>query len=194
MNRVRASVLLCAGVLSAAGTRAVAQDTTRLSGVRVAKDQAYSSAGVSQMVARMAGNDSLELAFASLAWRKAADPRVRAYVGILTADHAAHLTQTMALVDSSTSAPAAAADDAELSRTRAMLVALDSLPASPAWDAAFLRFQVAHHRAESDLVNAMIRSAPSATLAEHMKASVMLLTKHRDIARSIATTLGVSLR
>jgi predicted outer membrane protein len=177
MNCVRASVLLCVCVLSAAGTRAVAQDTTR----------------VSQIVLRMAANDSLELAFASLAWRKAADPRVRAYAGILTTDHATHLTRTMALVDSATGTRAATLDDAALSRTRAMLVALDSLPVGPAWDAAFLRVQVAHHRAESDLVSANIRSAPSTALVEHMKASLLMLTKHRDIARSIATALGVTL-
>jgi hypothetical protein len=75
-----------------------------------------------------------------------------------------------------------------------MLVALDSMPSGPAWDAAFLRFQVAHHRAEIDLVTANIRSVLSAPLAEHMRATLMVLTKHRDIARSIATTLGVSLR
>lgn len=171
MQHARAFFVLCATVLLAAPP-ADAQDIVR----------------------QMTVGDSVEISIATLAWRKATNERVREYVAILTKDYAAHLAMTLTLVDSTSPQPAALGETPETSRARALLAALDSMPAGPAWDASFLRSQVARAQGQIDQLKNEMRAATSSALIDHLKTTIVLRMKHRDIARSLATTLGVALR
>jgi predicted outer membrane protein len=154
---------------------------------------AYTNLSDSSIVGHMAAGDSLEITIANLAAFKATEQRVQDYARILSSDHEAHLAGTARIIESEHIAPVALVNDPEGARLREMLAWLDNAPAGAAWDAAFLRFQVAHHQNEIAVINANISHARSGALVEHMRQSLTSLTKHRDIARSLATTLGVSL-
>ena len=73
---------------------------------------------------------------------------------------------------------------------KAMLAWLDNTPAGRGWDAAFLRFQVAHHQNEIDVVNANVSNRHDARIASHMERTRTSLVKHRDVARSLLTVKG----
>jgi predicted outer membrane protein len=154
---------------------------------------AYANLSDSGIVAHMAASDSIEITIANLAALKATEQRVRDYSTILSADHAAHLTSTARVIENEHIAPVALANDPECARLKDMLAWLDTAPAGTAWDAAFLRFQVAHHQNEIAAINANITNKHGDGLVDHMRGSVLSLAKHRDLARSLATTLGVTL-
>ena len=147
----------------------------------------------SAVVAHMATDDSLEIGIARLAAIKATEQRVRDYATILASDHEAHLASTARVIENEHIVPQASANDPGGTRLREMLAWLDTATAGTAWDAAFLRFQVAHHQGEIAALNANSMNAYGGALAEHMRRSLLALAKHRDLARSVATTLGVSL-
>jgi predicted outer membrane protein len=154
---------------------------------------AYANLSDSAIVAHMTAGDSLEIAIANVAALKATEQRVRDYAAILSSEHEAQLADMSRVVENGHIAPVALANDPEGARLREMLAWLDNAPASAAWDAAFLRFHVAHHQNEIAIVNANIKNKHDDGLAEHMRRSLLALAKHRDLARSLATTLGVSL-
>ena len=154
---------------------------------------AYANVSDSGIVAHMTAGDSIEIAIANLAALKATEQRVRDYAAILSSEHEAHLADMSRVVENGHIAPVALGNDPEGARLREMLAWLDNAPASAAWDAAFLRFQVAHHRNEIAVVNGNLMSKHGDDLADHMRRSLVSLAKHRDLARSLATTLGVSL-
>jgi predicted outer membrane protein len=149
---------------------------------------AYANMSDSAIVAHMAVGDSLEIAMANLAALRATDPLVREYATMLSNDHTAHLARTLARADSALVTPAPLADDPEAARMKAMLAWLDNTPAGPGWDAAFLRFQVAHHQNEIDVVNANVKNAHDGRITGHMEHTRLSLVKHRDVARSVLTT------
>jgi predicted outer membrane protein len=152
----------------------------------------YANMSDSGIVAHMIADDSLEITLANLAALKAVNARVRDYAALLANDHATHRDRSVLVADSVRIAPLPSPDDQEVSRMRAMLAWLDATPAGAAWDALFLRFQVTHHQNEIDVVNANVGRARTADLANHMRQSVTSLTKHRDIARSLSTLIGVT--
>lgn len=154
---------------------------------------AYANLSDSALVAHMTAGDSLEITIANLAALRAAEQRVRDYATILSSDHEAHLTSTARVIENERIAPVALTNDPEGARLKEMLSWLDNAPAGTAWDAAFLRFHVAHHQNEIAIVNANIVNKHSADLLDHMRRSLMSHAKHRDMARSLATTLGVTL-
>lgn len=154
---------------------------------------AYSNLNDSSVVAHMAAGDSLEITIANLAAFKATEQRVRDYARILSSDHEAHLAETVRVTENEHIAPVAPVNDPEVARLKEMLAWLDNAPAGTTWDAAFLRFQVAHHQNEIAVLNATIPRTRGGGLVDHMRQSLMSPAKHRDIARSLAATLGVSL-
>jgi putative membrane protein len=147
----------------------------------------------SAIVAHMAIDDSLEITIAKLAAIKGTEQRVRDFATILATDHEAHLASTARVIENEHVVPQASANDPQGTRLREMLAWLDTATAGTAWDAAFLRFQVAHHQSEIAALNANSMNAYGGALADHMRRSLVSLAKHRDLARSVATTLGVSL-
>jgi predicted outer membrane protein len=153
---------------------------------------AYANLSDSALVAHMTAGDSLEIAIANLAALKATEQRVRDYAAILSHEHEA-LANVARVIENGRVAPVAPANDPEGARLNEMLAWLDNAPASATWDAAFLRFQVAHHQNEIAVVNANITNKRGDDLAEHMRRSLLTLAKHRDLARALATTLGVRL-
>ena len=154
---------------------------------------AYANLSDSAVVAHMTAGDSIEITIAKLAALKATEQRVRDFATILSSDHEAQLANMARVIDSGHVAPVALAYDPEAARLKEMLAWLDSAPASAGWDAAFLRFQVKHHQNEIAVVSANSMNKRGDDLADHMRRSLQSLAKHRDLARSLATTLGVSL-
>jgi len=144
------------------------------------------------ITAHMAAGDSLEIQLAQLAQSKATDSRVRDYAATLASDHTAHLAKTWEIITDEDVGFEPMANDPEGARTRATLANLRGMAAGASWDAAFLRFQAEHHQHEIDILNSNIKNAHDDDLEEHIEDSVKSLTKHRDMARSIATTLGIS--
>lgn len=220
MNITRISVLLGAVAMLAA-TGADAQERMRGSGIRVQKSEfdvsttpstttvevatgevslttpfditAYANMNEKNITAHMAAGDSLEIQFAELALSKATNQQVRDFANTLLNDHRAHLAKTHEIITDEDVGAEPLAFDPEVMRMRQMLNSLRTMAAGTNWDAAFLRFQAQHHQNEIDLLSANIKQAHDDDLEDHIENSITSLSRHRDMARSVATTLGYQL-
>lgn len=154
---------------------------------------AYANMSEQNILAFMFGGDSLEVEMGRLAQTKGRDQRVRDYGAMLVNDHTAHLA-TLAKIDAEEDLdPVPFPNNVEASRMRGMLVWLTNTPAGASWDAAFLRFQAAHHQNAIDIVNQNIKNAHDDDFEKVIDATLKSFANHRDRARTIATELGVSL-
>ena len=220
MNHTRISVLLGAVAMLAA-TAADAQERMQGSGIRVQKSEfdvsttpststvrvstgevnlttpfditAYANMNEKNIAAHMAAGDSLEIQFAELALSKGTSQQVRDFANTLLNDHRAHLAKTHEIITDEDVGAEPLAFDPEAMRMRQMLNTLRNMAAGTSWDAAFLRFQAQHHQNEIDLLSANIKNAHDDDLEDHIEESITSLSKHRDTARSIATSLGYQL-
>ena len=220
MNRTRISVLLGAVAMLAA-TGADAQERMQGSGIRVQKSEfdvsttpsrttvevasgevnlttpfditAYANMNEKNITAHMAASDTLEIQFAQLALSKGTSQQVRDFANMLLTDHRAHLAKTHEIITDEDVGAEPLAFDPEGLRMRQMLNNLRNMAAGTNWDAAFLRFQAQHHQNEIDLLSANIKNAHDDDLEDHIENSITSLSKHRDTARSIATSLGYQL-
>jgi predicted outer membrane protein len=142
----------------------------------------------------MAGGDSLEIQLGHLAHGKGTAQSVRDYGMMLANDHTAHLAKVMEVITDEDVGTAAPPTNVEGDRTKAMLAWLQNNPASKDWDAAYLRFQVQHHQNVYDLLSANIKQAHDDDLEQLVKATLNSLIKHRDTAKSAATSLGIMIQ
>jgi predicted outer membrane protein len=153
----------------------------------------YLNMNEKNMTAHMATGDSLEIEISRLAQTKATDSRVRDYASMLVNDHTAHLAKTTEIITDEDVGAEPLVDDPEELRMRQTLAGLRNMAAGASWDAAFLRFQVDHHQNELAIWTnpTIVKNAHDDDLEEHIKKTTESLTKHRDTAQSVATTLGV---
>lgn len=154
---------------------------------------AYANMSERNILAYMFSGDSLEIEIGRLAQTKGSDQRVRDYGTMLVNDHSAHLATLEKIRVNEGLEPIPFANDIEASRMRGMLVWLANTPAGASWDAAFLRFQAAHHQNSIDLVNLNIKNAHDDDFEKVIDNTIKSYANHRDRARTIATELGVSL-
>ena len=154
----------------------------------------YGPLNEKNMTAIMAAGDSLEIQLGHLAHSKGTAQSVRDYGMMLANDHSAHLPKVMEVITDEDVGVQPPANDVEGARTRAMLTWLQNTPASKEWDAAYLRFQAQHHQNVHDLLSANIKEAHDDDLEQLVKATLTSLVKHRDLARSTATALGVAIQ
>lgn len=152
----------------------------------------YANMNEKNITAHMASGDSLEIQLAQLAQSRATAQSVRDYAATLQNDHTAHLARTIEMITDEHVGAQPMAADPEGARMREMLDRLRRMPAGPAWDATFLRFQAQHHQNEIDLLNANIKNAHDDDLEDHIEDSLTSLAKHRDLAKSVGTALGVT--
>jgi putative membrane protein len=221
MRAARHWILLSAGALMVASSVA-AQTRTTGSGIPVSKDRdvtvgttpgtgttitsggsvtlmpafdiaAYANMSEKNITAHMATADSLEIQLGQLAQSKGTAQSVRDFGAMLTTDHTAHLAKTQEIITDEKVGAEAPAMDPEAARLRNLLTRLTNMPAGSAWDAQFLRAQAEHHQHEIDILNANVKNAHDDDLEDHVKKSLTSLAKHRDSAKSVATTLGVSI-
>lgn len=221
MKHVRYSVLLGVGAIAVA-TVASAQQRMEGSGIRISKDQAAPAVSSTpatpsmtvtatelrlttpfdlsaytlnekQIAMLMAGGDSLEIEIGHLVHGKATDARVRDYGMMLAHDHTAHLAKTWEMITGENVGIEPIPNNNEGARLREFLTWLQNTPASPAWDAAVLRFQAQHHQNVIDILNKNIKNAHDDDFEKHIDNTLTSLAKHRDAAKSLGTTLGVSI-
>lgn len=147
---------------------------------------AYANMNEKNITAHMAAGDSLEIQLAELALGKATSQAVRDFAGVLLNDHRAHLAKTHEIITDEDVGAEPMAFDPEGMRMRQMLTSLRTMAAGANWDAAFLRFQAQHHQNEIDLLTANIKNAHDDDLEDHIEDSIESLSKHRDMARTLA--------
>ena len=154
---------------------------------------AYNNMSEQNILAFMFGGDSAEVEMGRLAQTKGSDQRVRDYGTMLVNDHSAHLATLQKIDAEEDLDPVPMSNNVEAARMRGMLVWLANTPTGASWDAAFLRFQAAHHQNAIDIVNRNIKNAHDDDFEEVIEATLNSFANHRDRARTIATELGVSL-
>jgi predicted outer membrane protein len=154
---------------------------------------AYANMSEQNILAFMFGGDSLEIEMGRLAQTKGSDQRVRDYGTMLVNDHSAHLATLQKIDAEEDLDPVPMANNIEGSRMRGMLVWLQNTPAGAPWDAAFLRFQAAHHQNAIDAVSRNVKNAHDDDFEKVIDSTLESFANHRDRARTIATELGVSL-
>jgi predicted outer membrane protein len=221
MKHRHVSVLLGLGALVVA-TAASAQNRMQGSGIRVTKDvpatatvapsttpstsewsnatvvptpfdiSAYGALNEKNITALMIGGDSLEIQLGHLAHSKGTDARVRDFGMMLANDHTAHLAKTWEIITDEDVGVQAPPSDPEGRRLREMLSWLQRNSAGPSWDEAFLRFQAQHHQNVIDILNQNIKNAHDDDLEDHIEKSLTSLAKHRDTAKTIGTSLGLT--
>ena len=154
---------------------------------------AYPTLTEKNITAIMAAGDSLEIQMGDLARTKGTAQSVRDYGTMLGTDHRAHLAKTIEIITDEDVGAEPLPNDVEGARMRGMLNWLQTTPASAAWDAAFLRFQIQHHQNVHDVLKTNLKNAHDDDLEDHIEKTLLSLIKHRDAAKSTATTLGVTL-
>ena len=154
----------------------------------------YGPLNEKNITALMAGGDSLEIQLGHLAHSKGTAQSVRDYGMMLAGDHTAHLAKVTEVITDEDVGAQAPANDVEGARMRAMLTWLRNTPSSKEWDAAYLRFQAQHHQNVHDLLSANIKEAHDDDLEQLVTATLTSLAKHRDLAKSTATALGVMIQ
>lgn len=155
---------------------------------------AYTDVSEANMLALLLSGDSLEIEISRLAQSKGTDQRVRDFANMLVNDHSAHLSRTLAIIPNEGITPVVWSNDLEGQRMRAMLAWLSNAPAGSTWDAAFLRFQAAHHQNVIDILNRNIKNAHDDDFEKLLDDTLESLARHRDMARSHSTALGISLQ
>jgi predicted outer membrane protein len=153
----------------------------------------YSGISEQNILALMMSGDSLEIEMGRLATTKGTDQRVRDYGNMLATAHSQHLATVHKIDAEEDLDPVPMANDVEGARMRGMLVWLSNTPAGPSWDAAFLRFQAAHHQNVLDILNANEKAAHDDDFEKVIDATQESLASHRDQARNIASALGVTI-
>jgi putative membrane protein len=154
----------------------------------------YGALTEKNITAIMAGGDSLEIQLGHLAHSKGTAQSVRDYGMMLASDHTAHLAKVTEVITDEDVGAQAPANDVEGARMRAMLTWLQNTPASKEWDAAYLRFQAQHHQNVHALLSANVKAAHDDDLEQLVAATLTSLAKHRDMAKSTATSLGVAIQ
>lgn len=219
MKTGRTWILLGALATVATATDALAQQRTTGSGIRVTKDvgvsttpgsrivvvsegdvsmltpfslSAYANLTEKNMTSLMASGDSLEIQLGQLAQTKGSAQAVRDYGATLVRDHTAHLAKTMEIITDEDVGSMAPVNNPEGLRLRQMLTHLRNMSAGAAWDATFLRFQAAHHQNVIEILNMNLKNAHDDDLEDHIENTVESLAKHRDLARSVGTSLGMT--
>src|SRR6185503_14541475 len=153
----------------------------------------YANMTEANMLAHLLSGDSLEIELASLAQLKATDPRVRDYATMLATEHRDHLAKALRMTPDEHITPVALVYDPEGIRLQETLNSLRTLSAGPAWDEAFVRFNVQHHQNELDLLNLNAKNAHDDDFEALVGATQVALTKHRDMGRTVATNIGITL-
>jgi predicted outer membrane protein len=222
MNHTRKSVLLGVGALLLA-TTATAQNRMQGSGIRISKDGGtvgttpsttemtvtaseltyffapfdiapYANLNEKNITALFAGGDSLEIQLGHLAHSKGTAAAVRDFGNMLVTDHTAHLAKNWEIITDEDVGVEAPPSNPEGDALRALLSWLQTNPASRTWDATFLRAQAQHHQNVIDILNQNLKNAHDDDLEDFIKKSLTSLAKHRDTAKSIGTTLGVTIQ
>jgi len=154
----------------------------------------YANMSEKNMTAHMSASDSLELQISRLAQTKASSQRVRNYATMLVNDHSSHLAKTIEIITDEDVGAESLSYDPEHVRMREVLSALRTRSRSAEWDAAFLRFQVMHHQNEIDLLTPVIKNAHDDDLEKLIEGTLQSLARHRDAARTVAATVGLSIQ
>jgi len=191
MTHTRVSILLASGALLIASA-ASAQQRMKGSGIPVRKEAATSYPDLNErnMTALMASGDSLEVEIGQLAHEKGSDQRVRGFGLMLANDHTAHLARTLEMTFAGFEP---IRDDVSTQRLRELLSWLQANPPGVDWDARLLRALAQHHQRVMEILSHNIENIHDHDFEDHFKKTLTSLAKHRDVAKSIATTLGVSL-
>jgi predicted outer membrane protein len=154
---------------------------------------AYANMSEQNILAFMFSGDSAEVQMGRLAQSKGTNQRIRDYGSMLVNDHSAHITTLQKIDADEDLDPVPFPNNIEGARMRGMLAWLGSAPAGTSWDAAFIRFQAAHHQNAIDIVNKNIKNAHDDDFEEVIEATLKSFANHRDRARTVATELGVTL-
>lgn len=155
---------------------------------------AYGALNEKQIAYLFASGDSAEIDMGHLAHSKGTAQSVRDYGMMLANDHTAHLAKTMEIITDEDVGSEPIPNNPEGARMKEMLTWLRNNPASANWDATFLRFQAQHHQNVIDILNLNIKNAHDDDMEDHIEKSLQSLAKHRDAAKTAASSLGVTIR
>lgn len=176
-----------------AGTTTTATATGEVSSLPAFSVSAYPALTLGTIAAHLLSGDSAEIRMAELAERMASAQAVHDYASLLANEHAAHLKSATDALDDEDAVPQPLASDVEAERMVQEMARLQNMPAGPAWDAEFVRFQVQHHANEIALLNANRAAVHGNEMRTLLDNTIAALTKHRDVGRSTAATLGITL-
>jgi predicted outer membrane protein len=153
----------------------------------------YLNLNDANIVAQLASRDTMEIALARQAQAKATDQRVRDFAVALEADRTNRLAKTMHVMEDEKTGADPVANDYALARMRELYAHFDTLPAGPNWDAAFLRVQFFQQQNEIDVLNANYGNIQTGDLRRQMRRALASATDTRELVRSLAGVLAVSL-
>jgi predicted outer membrane protein len=141
----------------------------------------------------IATRDTFEVRLAAIAQQKAVDSRVRDVAMVIERDRMHRLAETKDVLTHDDVGTEPLARDAELARLRELVVVLDALPSGQEFDAAYLRSVFFLHQNELDVLSANLKNAHDDDFEDVLEDSFTPLTRTRDVVRTIAQSLGVSL-
>jgi putative membrane protein len=146
------------------------------------------------IVAHIAGGDSLEAELSRLAETRATSAQVREFARMLVTDHTAHLQKTLAMAKDEDTGNQLNPSDTSGTHLMHVIDQMRAMPAGEAWDRAFLMHQLMHHQHALLGLRVLREAARDDDLEEHIDEVMPVIQRHLDRARGIAQGMNMTLR
>lgn len=151
-------------------------DTTRLSDANI--------------IAKMEGSDSSEVAIATFARGKATNAGVKSYATMLINDHKKALSEAKGLEKKTSINAQTPPNDTTAQETSHVLDRLKSIAKGMDFDTAFVNHEVEDHQHDISDTQSMIGAAQNADVKAALQKSLPVLQKHLNRAQELQGQLG----
>jgi len=140
------------------------------------------------VIAKMGGGDSAEVALSKLVETKATNAGVKSFARLLVTEHGAHARQVAALAKSANLTPVPPANEAQ--EHQQTLDRFTSLPKGAAFDTAFVNFAVEEHQKEISDLRAAEQSIQQPEVKAFIAKTIPVMQKHLDRAQALQKQLS----
>ena len=203
----KAMVLVCGALLLAVGcskkehtmTTDSAAGAMTPSGSDTGKTTAYTAPNANadtvrlsdaNIIAKMEGGDSSEVAIATFARTKATNAGVKSYAAMLINDHKKALSDAKALEKKTSINAQTPPNDTTDQATSHVLDRLKSIAKGTAFDTAFVNHEVEDHQHDISDTQSMMGAAQNADVKSALQKSLPVLQKHLNRAQELQGQLG----
>lgn len=151
------------------------------------------SFGDDNIVAYIAGDDSMEMRLAQLALVKATNDRVRQFARMIDDEHRAHLAATNALARDEDTGNRRSPNDTTVMFLARLRSQLETMPTGIAWDRTYMQYVLLDHKTQLLALNMLKDRARDDDLEELIvEEAIPLRQRHLDQGRLVAQSIGMT--
>jgi len=142
------------------------------------------------VIAKLSGGDSAEVALAKLVQTKATDAGVRQYATMLLTDHGANAKQVASLAKKDSITPTPPPNDTSAAEHQHVLDRFKSMAKGKDFDTAFVNSAVDDHTKEISELQSAQGSLQNKDVQALVTKTIPVMQKHLDRAKALQTKLG----